>query len=262
MYRASKAEIQIKERHFFRDKPLLTYLENDLRKLGALRQDGEKLHLLLAIAEGEGFQTKTLETTLSNNVLNDLRLFALFMKNHVKKTVVFIIDGIDENEYFFQQNAVDKVSLELFYRSSISQEVVSATSSQNFYLSLFYPKIDGINIEDASVTSGNFPIHTIKWDTKSLIDYADYILQEMNKNASASRCKSLTDFKTLVNYSDRSNAEIINKITTPRAIDFFMKYLITEMNQCADNVHKLFIATADDVDNAVKKSIEHPRQTS
>ncbi|CAF1171870.1 unnamed protein product [Adineta steineri] len=252
--RASKAEIQIKERLLYRDKPLLTYLENDLRKLGALRQDGEKLHLLLAIAEGEGFQTKTLETTRSINVLNDLRHFALFMKNRVKKTVAFVIDGIDENRFYFERNNVNKQSLELFYSSSIDQQIILETVAENFYLSIFYPKIDGINIEDASVTSGNLVVHTIKWDTKLLIDYADYVLQEMNKHVSASRCKSFTDFKTLVNYSNTKNAEIINKITTPRTLHYFMRYLITEMNECADDIQKPFIATAENVRTAYERS--------
>ncbi|CAF0899339.1 unnamed protein product [Adineta steineri] len=247
MYRASKAEIQIKERHLYRNKPLLTHFLTDLKKLSALRQDQEKLHLLLAIIEGERFQTKALQTTLSSNVLNDLRHFALFMKNHIKKTAVFIIDGIDDSRFFFNENNVNKQSLELFCRSSIAQEILLAAAPQNFYLSIFYPKIDGINIQDANSRSSNFPIHTINWDTKLIIDYADYILQEMNKNASPSRCKSFTNFKTLVNYSNTRNAEIINQITTPRALHYFMQHLITEMNQRTDDGSAPFIASFENI---------------
>ncbi|CAF1022916.1 unnamed protein product [Adineta steineri] len=211
------------------------------------QQDQEKLHLLLAIIEGEGFQTKALQTTLSSNVLNNLRHFALFMTKHVKKTAVFIIDGIDESRFFFEENKVNKQTLELFCHSSTAQEILLAAVPQNFYLSIFYPKIDGINIQDANTRSSNFPIHTINWDTKLIIDYADYILQEMNKNASASRCKSFADFKTLVNYSNTRNAEIINQITTPRALHYFMQHLITEMNQRTDDGSTPFIASFENI---------------
>ncbi|CAF4225894.1 unnamed protein product, partial [Adineta steineri] len=254
MYRASKAETQIKERHLYRNKPLLTHLENDLKKLTALRQDQEKLHLLLAIIEGEGFQTEAMQTTLSNNMSNGLRHFALFMKDHVKRTAVFIIDGIDESRFFFNEKNVNKKSLELFCRSSIAQEILLAAVPQNFYLSVFYPKIDGINIQDASVGSGNFQIHTISWDTKSIINYADYVLQEMNKNASSSRCKSFTDFKTLVNYSKTGHAEIINQISTPRVLHYFMQYLIEEMNQRTDDGRAPFIASFENIRAAYKSA--------
>ncbi|CAF1022897.1 unnamed protein product [Adineta steineri] len=200
-----------------------------------------------AIVEGEGFPIKAFQTSLSNNVLNGLRHFALFMKKHVKKTAVFIIDGIDENRFFFNENNVNKKSLELFCRSSLSQEIIAMVMAHNFYLSVFYPKIDGINMEHAIIRKDKFPILVIKWNIKSLINYADYVLQEMNKNASSSRCKSFTDFKTLVNYSKAGHAEIINQISTPRVLHYFMLHLIEEMNHCANDVKEPFIATKENI---------------
>jgi hypothetical protein len=150
--------------------------------------------------------------------------------------------------------------LELFYSSSISQDILQGAIPHNFYLSIFYLKIGDINMQDATVRNDKFPIYTINWNTTSLIDYADYILEEMNKNASASRCKSLKDFKTLVNYDNKKNAEMINQISTPRALHYFMQNLIIEMNYCANDGQEPFIATFDNVDNAFKKSIEHLRE--
>ncbi|CAF0899322.1 unnamed protein product [Adineta steineri] len=257
MYRASKAEGQITDHNnVHNNKPLFTHFLTDLRKLSALRQDEEKLLLLLAIVEhkDEGSQIKALQTTLSNNVLNDLRRFALFMKKHVKKTAVFIIDGIDENQFFFNENNVNKQSLELFCRSSLSQEIIAMVMAHNFYLSIFYPKIDGINMEDGIIRKDKFPILEINWNLQSIINYADYVLQETNKNTSPFRCKSFVDFKTLVNYSNTRNAEIINQITTPRALHYFMQHLITEMNHYANVVKEPFIATTENIYTAYEKA--------
>ncbi|CAF4225910.1 unnamed protein product [Adineta steineri] len=119
--------------------------------------------------------------------------------------------------------------------------------AHNFYLSVFYPKIDGINMVDGIIRKDKFPVLVIKWNIKSLINYADYVLQEMNKNASSSRCKSFIDFKTLVNYSNPKNAEIINQISTPRVLHYFMQHLIEEMNYCANDVKEPFIATKENI---------------
>ncbi len=96
----------------------------------------------------------------------------------------------------------------------------------------------------------------MSWNTKLLIGYADYILQEMNKNASASCCKSFTDFKTLVNYANAKNAEIINQIPTPRALHYFMSELITEMNDCVNDGHVPFIAIFESIHAAYRGSSE------
>ncbi|CAF1171854.1 unnamed protein product [Adineta steineri] len=237
------------------NKEIDGYLDRTaLRKLHTLRQDEDKLVLLLAVTEDKNFTIKALETTRSINVLNDLRHFALFMKNHVKKTVVFIIDGIDENRFFFKDLNVNKQSLELFCLSSLSQEIIAMAMADNFYLSIFYPKIDGIEMERGIIRKDKFPTLVINWNIKSLMNYADYVLQEMNKNVSASHCKLFTNFKTLVNYSNTKNAETINKITTPRALHYFMRDLIPEMNHCANDVQEPFIATTENVETAYESS--------
>ncbi|CAF3899343.1 unnamed protein product [Adineta steineri] len=255
MYTATKAESQILERNVYRDKPVLTHLKQDLNKFNALRKDYDKLHLLLSIVEGEGFQSKVIENTMFDNVFNHLTCFTVFIKTNLKKSVVVVIDGIDENRYFFTDNLVNKLSLELFLRSSVSQEILSSVMAHNFYLSLFYPEIDGINIQDMISRNDEFSSYTINWNTKSLINYADYVLQEMNKNASTNRCVSFSSFKTLVNYSNQQSADIINRITTPRALHYFMEKLVTEMNNCVNDSTESFIATVENVANAYNKSI-------
>jgi hypothetical protein len=254
MYSTNKAKIRIGDQDSFVDKTLFTHFKRDLKKFSILRKDGKKLELLLAIVEGEGYQHIAIDKTMSDNVFNSLTHFTLFMKKRVKQPVVFIIDGIDENQYFFQENSAHKTSLELFYRSSISSEILSAVMAQKFYLSLFYPEVVGINIQDAIIRNDNFPVYKIEWNTKSLINYADYLLKEMNENALTTRCEVLPDFKKLVNYGNTQIAVIINQIQTPKALRHFMFELIQEMNNCANDVEEPFIATYENVDTAFKKT--------
>lgn len=257
MYHADKAIVQIQERNVAVDKPLLTHFKEDLKKLSALKQDYERLHLLLTITEGEGFQHKAFVTNMYGNMLNDLTYFSLYIKKRLNKIPVFIIDGIDENRYFFQNKEVNKASMETFCRSSVSENILSKVMANDFYLSIFYPKIDGINVQDAIARKDKFPVYKIEWNTKSLLNYADYVLQEMNKNALNTRCKAFSNFKTLVNYSNKRVAEIINKIPTPRALHYFMIELITEMNNDAGDATTPFIASFENVHNAYEKAYEH-----
>jgi hypothetical protein len=147
--------------------------------------------------------------------------------------------------------------MKLFGRSSVSPQIVAKAMAQNFYLSIFYPKIYGVNIDGVIIRKDKFPTLSIDWTTNSLINYADYVLQQMNKKASKSRCKAFTNFKALVNYSDKRIAEIINKISTPRELHFFMTDLIKQMNDHAGVENNSFIATFENVKAAFKKSIEH-----
>ncbi len=157
----------------------------------------------------------------------------------------------------FKKNSVNKASIEVFCRSSISQKILSKVMANDFYLSIFYPRIDGIDIQDAVVRKDKFPTHGITWSPKSLINYADYVLQQMNHNASQQRCEPFTDFKTLVNYSNKKISEIINRIPTPRALHYFMIGLITEMNNDANDVKQPFKATFENVHNAYEESYDY-----
>jgi hypothetical protein len=103
------------------------------------------------------------------------------------------------------------------------------------------------------VANKKFPIYTIEWNTNLLINYADYVLAEMNKYASNDRSEKLPNFKELVNYTDPTIADIIKQIQTPKDLHLFVKGLIGEMNKCSKDVKEPFIATYDNVKKAFKQ---------
>ncbi|CAF3435765.1 unnamed protein product [Rotaria sp. Silwood2] len=99
-YKAIKAQAQVQERDVYQDKPLLAHFINDLNKFSTLNKNVEKLHLLLAIIEGEGFEYELRHKTIPGHVLRDLTDFSLFITKHTRKIPVFIIDGIDDASAF------------------------------------------------------------------------------------------------------------------------------------------------------------------
>ncbi len=66
-YQAHEAIVQIQERNVAQDKSLLVHLKKDFDKFSILKQDYERLHLLLAVIKGEQFQRKAVEKYLYGN---------------------------------------------------------------------------------------------------------------------------------------------------------------------------------------------------
>jgi hypothetical protein len=50
--------------------------------------------------------------------------------------------------------------------------------ANNFYLSIFYPKIDGIDIQDVINRKDKFPVHGINCNSKSLINYLNKMIPD------------------------------------------------------------------------------------
>ncbi|CAF4251739.1 unnamed protein product, partial [Adineta steineri] len=150
------------------------------------------------------------------------------------------------------QTAVECDS-DIIFQSVLPQPVLNSLNTPKSFLVLAKSGTDGINIRDANFRNDKFSIYTIEWNTRSLINYGDYLLQEMNENTSKTHCKSLPDFKTLVNYDDTNIADMINEVQTPRALHYFMIALIQEMNGCASESTEPFIATHENVKIASKK---------
>ena len=255
-YKIENVEEQLRQEKANRDHQLWKHLQEDLEKFTVLRQKFERLLLLLFILRGEKFEDRALEKQLYGNTIQDLIEFSSFIKKLVEKTPVFIVDGIDDNKVFVRDNEVNTAALESFCRSSISSSIVIAALTGNFYLSLFYPKIDNINLENIIIPKDKFLVHTIDWNKNSLMNYADYVLSEMNKNASSTRCKPIPDFKTLVNYSNEEIAKIIDIIPGPKALQIFMLALAEELDRESGSADRSYLPSLTNVKNAYRKSVE------
>jgi len=255
-YKIEDIKQQLRQENAQDDEQLWEHSQEDLEKFTILRQDFERLLLLLFVLRGEKFEDRALEKQLYGNTIQDLIEFSSFIKKSIKKTPVFIVDGIDDNKVFVRDNEVNTAALESFCRSSISSSIVIAALSGHFYLSLFYPKIDNINLENIIIPKDKFLVHTINWNKNSLMNYADYVLSEMNKNASSTRCKPIPDFETLVNYSNEEIAKIIDIIPGPKALQIFMLALAEELDRESGSADRSYLPSLTNVKNAYRKSVE------
>ena len=255
-YKEDKIQFQVNEGGSYRDKSLLTYFKRDLKKLSVISQDQKKLVLLLGIMESQHYQYTVVEKTMFEAVFQSLTQFTQFMKD-VKRPVVFAIDGLDESQYFFNENTANKLSLDLFYRSSLSSEILSSVMAKNFYLALFYPEVQHVNIQEPVFRGEQLPTYTIEWNIKLLINYANYVIKHINRNPSTRRIKTLPNFSTLVNYDKPEVAEIIKHIQTPRAFNLFMTELINEMNSLTNYNQTPLPITQQNITTAFQKSFEN-----
>jgi hypothetical protein len=262
-YKIDKIQFQVNEEGSNRDKSILTYFKRDLKKLSVISQDQKKLVLLLGIMESQNYQYTAVEKAMSEAVFQSLTQFTQFMKDYVTRPVVFVIDGLDENQYFFNENTANKLSLELFYRSSFSFEILSSVMAKNFYLALLYPDVQHVSIQEPVFRGEQLPTYTIEWNIKLLINYADYVIKHINQMPSTTRVKTLPNFSTLVNYDKPEIAAIIKHIQTPRALNFFMTELINEMNTLTNYVLTPLPITQQNITTAFQKSFEnfHKRST-
>jgi hypothetical protein len=64
-----RAVVQIQERNVTQDKALLIHFKKDLEKCSMIKQDHERLHLLLTITEGEEFQHKVIVKNMYGNFI-------------------------------------------------------------------------------------------------------------------------------------------------------------------------------------------------
>ncbi|CAF1261255.1 unnamed protein product [Adineta ricciae] len=249
-YKTNEIQHQYMEKGVAYNEKLYTHFINEANRLLALDPNPTRIRLLYGVIAGQQVKNQFENIQLEENIFNDLRELTLFFRDKLHRIPVFIIDGIDENEYFFQNNKPNKDSLEAFCRTSVSNQIITQVMANNFHLSMFYPKIGDFKIEDAIGRVDKFPVYEIKWTKNSLFNYADYVLRHMNEKASYDRCKSLPNFETLVNYSDKSIPKYIDRLKTPRMLHYFIQELIIQMNNDARHASKPFIATVENVVHA------------
>ena len=100
------------------------------------------------------------------------------------------------------------------------------------------------------------PIITLKWSQKLLSHYADFVLFKLRENSENS-CQMLPSFDQLLG---NSSAVILAKMRQPRDLHIYMAELIKFLNEYCLDRDPPFIASVDDVmqalDNAKKQMLK------
>jgi hypothetical protein len=158
-----------------------------------------------------------------------------------------ILDGLDENKYFFALDQNDKPKIEAlqkFIDSALGESLQSLAVGGALYFFYSFPKISNLHLPPIKT---KIPTISIEWKFSDLANYANFQLQLMHasrKNA----CAKLPEFEEMIPY--KSNPEILEllkkHLVGPRSLHKFMRKLISQWS--IDNKFvKPFNTTLEDI---------------
>ena len=186
-------------------------------------------------------------TTLSN-----------FLKKAFHKRLVLVVDSLDENSHFFNKDMAYLETLQTFIDSVINPELLALTlggeDESVFDLLIFLPFIKGIKINWEK--TDKIPIIRIEWDKLKLLNYIDFILNNLRKKQHHG-CKSVPTFEQLLGSNRDLVDDVLGKLRQPRDLHIFMNFLIETLQK--NVIAKLyrdtpFVADRDIVNQALEKA--------
>lgn len=192
-----------------------------------------------------------------------LKTLAEFLRTRLNKRLVFVVDSLDESEFFFggdaktnKINSTKATALQKFVDAIATTEVLALAlgeaKTKIFDILIFFPKINEINVNNWE-RRDKIPVVSLDWTSQRLSNYADFMLTEMSKQNN-SRCKSVpTSLKDLLDGTENEKLAL-DALRQPRDLHRFMSHLIQSMEDSAkDRLHRPFIATQKDIYDALKK---------
>lgn len=189
------------------------------------------------------------QTDKPDLVLNQL---AEFLRIHLKKRIVFVVDSLDESKFFFgsndaKENKTKTKALQAFVDAIATTEVLAMALGQNqiFDIMIFLPHVDGIKVDKWTRTD-KIPVVNLTWELNMLSNYADFMLSEMSKQ-DALRCKPIpTSFEELLGGAENEQLAL-EGLRQPRDLHRFMHKLMNIMNANAKQKQVPFIATEKEI---------------
>lgn len=202
------------------------------------------------------------------NVLDDspdriLNKLCNFLKTHLNKKILFVVDSIEEITYLFNSLEDKKKSsyvlksvraMQKLVDSIVTDNVLSmaaSTSDSAFDIFVFLPLIHEIEIDKWKHTD-KIPVVRINWDAAMLKDYANFILDFLAKQMGNGMCRPMaTSFDVFLGGNSAMALEVIK---SPRDLNRFMQKLIQIMN--SDQLRSggdPFIARKQDVQAALEE---------
>lgn len=199
------------------------------------------------------------KTENPNDVLKTL---AEFLRTRLNKRLVFVVDSLDESEFFFggdaktnKINNTKATALQKFVDAIAATEVLAMAlgeaKTKIFDILIFFPKINEINVNNWE-RRDKIPVVSLEWTSQRLSNYADFMLAEMSKQKGP-RCTSVpTSLKDLLDGLENEKLAL-KGLRQPRDLHRFMSHLILSMEDRARILNRPFIATQKDINDALKK---------
>ncbi|CAF0799590.1 unnamed protein product [Adineta ricciae] len=244
----------ILDRKVFND---LTAKHQDIRvKLD--RTNTDALKVLVAMKVKTGYDLASL---LERSYRDQLRILVNFL-NMVDIGITVIMDSLDETEIFFDKQDVNFSALQTFVNSSVNDEVLQmalgnwgngGNKLNKLSFHFFIPEIPKAPFNISWSRQDKIPVTKLEWDELKLINYANYVLDHLRKQAKH-QCRRLPDICSLFG-DEKLCSKYIRLLRHPRDLNIFFTKLIQTMNTVYTKRNLPFIATEDDLE-AVRKIVE------
>ena len=162
-----------------------------------------------------------LASLLERSYRDQLRVLMNFL-NIMDIGIAVIMDSLDETEIFF-----DKLSFHFFIPQIPKAPFTISWSRQD-----------------------KIPVTKLEWSELKLINYADYVLDHLRKQAKH-QCRPLPDICSLFGGKNLCST-YIRLLRHPRDLNIFFTKLIQHMNTVCSERDPPFIATEDDLKDVYK----------
>ncbi|CAF1234850.1 unnamed protein product [Adineta ricciae] len=235
----------------------LTAKHQDIRvKLD--RTNTDALKVLVAMKVKTGYDLASL---LERSYRDQLRILVNFL-NMMDIGITVIMDSLDETEIFFDKQDINFSALQTFVNSSVNDEVLQmvlgnwgkgGNKFNKLSFHFFIPEIPRAPFKISWSRQDKIPVTKLEWDELKLINYADYVLDHLRKQAKH-QCRPLPDICSLFG-DEKLCSKYIRLLRHPRDLNIFFKKLIQRMNTVCTKRNPPFIATEDDLE-AVRKIVE------
>ena len=257
-----KIEFQEKNRHTnrYEDVPELTDAYKLYNSIRIFDKDHKEKNAIFLFRIGKHFKMSA-PRHLDPSPFTTVSTLSHFIKNIWNERFLIVVDSIDELFFDLEGKKAkkpDKELLQAFIDSSVTQDILKfalgVLDDVLYNILIFLPSICGLKTENW-FRHDKIPINELKWDENTLNNYADYLLHYLAKHKS-SGCKRIPSFSMLLNGTDVS-VHALRELKTPRDLHKFMNYLIKIMNDNVLNRSEKFIASREDVNEAIKKIKEN-----
>ena len=178
-----------------------------------------------------------------------LTIITDFFKEYFFITPTIVIDSLDEVSYFFDDKIVNDKALKVFIKTSLKNFILAKAFDGSFDIVYLFPQLETIKVADFIERRDKIPLIHLTWTPNQLKNYADFILNEMNK-VHTSHCKTLPDFYELVQH--KKFAKLIDQIESPREMNIFIQELIIQLK--ADSSMNKFVPSQVNVEIALMKA--------
>lgn len=200
--------------------------------------------------------------SLANPNNKSWKLLAKFVDDMIfgvyGQNTAVIIDELDQNPSFQESGGseINTARLQEFVNSISELQQLALDQQAHFDVALFFPVVCGLDYSRLIIRQAKLNGGEIIWSLNDLMRYADLMLDDMRRRASASKCRTLPKFTELTGYDTPGSPakDVLKCLRTPRHINVFVTKLLLVLRSAAVGSQHSFIAQGNDTVIALQRA--------